>query len=54
MTYRLGINTSFALNRYQEPEEWSKIIKNSGVNYVQFTADLLNVSLPEKIVKKKC
>ena len=53
MSYRLGINTGFAVNRYSEPEEWTRIIHESGAKYVQFTADLLNVSLPEKIVKEQ-
>ena len=50
MSIRFGINTGFATNRYSEPEEWCRIINKCGVRYVQFTADLLNVSLPKKIV----
>jgi len=48
--HRLGISTGFAVNRYSEPEEWTAILKNVGVNYAQFTADLLNVSLPDEII----
>lgn len=50
--YRLGVSTGFAVNRYSEPEEWANIIACSGANYVQFTADMLNVSLPWEIVEK--
>lgn len=53
MAYRLGINTGFAVNRYAEPEEWAPIVRAAGANYVQFTADLLNVSMPNKIVEKQ-
>ncbi len=53
MEYNLGINTGFAVNRYQEPEEWCEIVKNIGLNNVQLTADLINVSLPQKIIIKK-
>lgn len=53
MSYKLGINTGFAVNRYSEPEEWTKVIYESGAKYVQFTADLLNVSLPEKIIQQQ-
>lgn len=51
MPYRLGINTGFAVNRYSEPEEWTRIVFESGAKYVQFTADLLNVSLPDHIIQ---
>lgn len=53
MSYKLGINTGFAVNRYAEHEEWTKIINKAGANYAQFTADLLNVSLPKHIVKEE-
>ena len=33
MSYRLGINTGFALNRFSEPEEWTRIlVRNSELN----------------------
>lgn len=51
--FRLGINTGFAVNRYAEPEEWTAILKIVGVKYAQFTADLLNVSLPDKIINNQ-
>jgi D-erythrulose 1-phosphate 3-epimerase len=62
MTYKLGINTGFAVNRYPELDELIYIIKKKiGLRYIQFTADLLNPSLPRdvfnkqtKILKKAC
>lgn len=53
MDYSLAINTGFAVNRYPEAEDWCAVVKNAGAKRVQFTADLLNPSLPYKIVKKK-
>jgi len=50
---RLGINTGFAVNRFSEPEEWTAVVKKAGAKYVQFTADLLNVSLPDKIISEQ-
>jgi len=48
---KLGINTGFAVNRFPEPEVWLKIVgKTLGLRYVQFTADLLNPALPDKII----
>ena len=51
--FRLGINTGFAVNRYSEPQEWTKILNFLGIKYAQFTADLLNVSLPDKIIQEQ-
>lgn len=54
MSFSLGVNTGFAVNRYSEPEEWAKILgKDLGVNNAQFTADLLNLSLPDKIIDEQ-
>lgn len=48
----LGINTGFALNRYPAPEQWMRVVgKELGLRYVQLTADLLNPSLGEGIIK---
>ena len=50
-TYRLGINTGFAVNRFAEPEEWIRIVgEDLNLRVVQLTADLLNVDLPASIV----
>ena len=52
--YRLGINTGFAVNRYSEPEEWIRIVgEDLELKVVQFTADMLNVDLPAKIIKNQ-
>ncbi len=47
MGYRLGINLGFAINKYIEPEEWTRIVSQDlELKYVQFVADLLNPFLP--------
>jgi len=52
MKYRLGINTGFAVNRFSEPEEWTRICgEELGIHFIQFTADMLNPALPDDIVK---
>ena len=51
MGYRLGINLGFAINRYPEPEVWSRIVgEELGLRYVQFVADLLNPFLPQDYI----
>ena len=51
MSYRLGINTGFAVNRFSEPEEWTRICAEEiGIKYIQFTADMLNPDLPNRII----
>jgi sugar phosphate isomerase/epimerase len=48
MSYRLGINLGFAVNKYIEPEVWTRVVrKDLGLKYVQFVADLLNPFWPE-------
>ena len=50
----LGINTGFAVNRYSEPEEWIPIVgEELGLKRVQFTADMLNPSLPADILSSQ-
>ncbi|MCO4771992.1 MAG: TIM barrel protein [Deltaproteobacteria bacterium] len=46
MSYVLGINTGFAVNRYSEPEEWARVVGDLGLRRVQLTADMLNPDLP--------
>lgn len=41
----IGINLGFANNRFPEPEVWTRIINEAGVNNVQFVADVLNPML---------
>lgn len=54
MDIALGINTGFAINRYPEPEEWTRIVAEElGLDTVQFTADLLNPFLPAEIVDRE-
>ena len=51
MQIKLGINTGFALNRYTAPEQWIPLVAETfGLRLVQFTADLLNPSLPDDII----
>lgn len=53
MQINFGINTGFALNRYTAPEQWIPLVRNElGLDKVQFTADLLNLSMPDKLVKR--
>lgn len=53
MDARLGVNTGFAVNRFTVPEQWVPLVRNElGIEIVQFTADLLNASLPESLVFK--
>jgi len=54
MGYRLGINLGFAVNRYIEPEVWSRIVgEELGLRYVQFVADLLNPFWPREYVESQ-
>jgi sugar phosphate isomerase/epimerase len=54
MSFRLGINLGFAINKYIEPEVWSKIVSEElGLKYVQFVADLLNPFLPDDYIEKQ-
>jgi sugar phosphate isomerase/epimerase len=50
MTYVLGVNTGFAVNRYAEPEEWTRVVGELGLQRVQLTADLLNPDLPGPVL----
>ncbi|MFH1400051.1 MAG: TIM barrel protein [Nanoarchaeota archaeon] len=48
----LGINTGFALNRYPTAEGWTRVVREDlDLDTVQFTADLLNASLPADIIE---
>lgn len=50
----LGINTGFAINRFVEPDDWTRIVSEElGLQVVQFTADLLNPWYEERIVYKQ-
>ena len=46
MRINLGVNLSFAITRYVEPEEWTKIVSQKlELKYIQFFSDLLDLSL---------
>ncbi|MBV4419327.1 sugar phosphate isomerase/epimerase [Clostridium tyrobutyricum] len=53
---RLGMNTSFALNRYPLTKEWMDIIADDlKIKYVQFYFDLLDpVIIEQKVRDEKC
>ena len=54
MSYRLGTNLGFAINKYTEPEVWAKIVREDlGLEYVQFVADLLNPFLPDDYIESQ-
>ena len=54
MSYRLGINTGFAVNRFSEHEEWTRIVGHElKLRYVQLTADMINPALPDSIIKSQ-
>ncbi len=42
MELKLGINTGFAINRFQTPEQWGSFVGELGVHSVQLTASVLN------------
>jgi sugar phosphate isomerase/epimerase len=47
--YLFGVNLSFAVKRWPEPEEWANFVqKELELNVVQFTFDLLDPLWPEK------
>jgi len=51
--YNLGLNTGFAVNRYTNCESWTRLVNKCGIDNVQFTADLINPSLPNDIIKSQ-
>lgn len=54
MELKLGTNCGFAINRYMEPEEWTRIVgEELGLKYVQFVADLLNPFLPDDYIDEQ-
>jgi len=51
LSFRLGINTGFAVNRFSEADEWARIVgEDLGIRAVQITADLINPDLPAGIL----
>lgn len=54
MGVKLGINCGFAINRYTEPKEWTRIVREElGLKHVQFVADLLNPFLPKEYIEEQ-
>ena len=54
MSFRLGTNLGFAINKYVEPEVWARIVREDlGLSYVQFVADLLNPFLPQDYIDRQ-
>lgn len=52
--YELSVNTGFLVNRYSDPSQWVKTVSEEiGIKKVQFTADLINPSLPDNLITKK-
>jgi len=52
--YQLSVNTGFLVNRFTEPSQWVKEVSDKiGINRVQFTADLINPSLPNDLIEKQ-
>jgi hypothetical protein len=51
---QLGINCGFAINRFPEPEVWTRIVgEELGLRCCQFVADLLNPWLPQDLVDEQ-
>jgi len=45
-TYRLGINTCFAVKRWPEPERWAAIVADElGLGMVQHSLDLVDLDM---------
>lgn len=54
MNLKIGINLGFAINKYPEPEEWTRIVSEElGLKHVQFVADLLNPFLPKDYIERQ-
>jgi sugar phosphate isomerase/epimerase len=47
----LGINTSFAVKRWPEPERWASLVEGLGVNLVQHTFDLADLDGPTEYIE---
>src|SRR5436190_24332132 len=46
-TYRLGINTCFAVKRWPQPERWATLVRDElGLDLVQHCLDLVDLDAP--------
>jgi sugar phosphate isomerase/epimerase len=50
ITYTLGVNTSFAVKRWPEPERWATSIEDLEVELVQHTFDLVDLDGPSEYI----
>lgn len=46
-----GLNTSFAIKRWPEPERWAALTRSLGVDMVQFNFDLLDPYWPASLTR---
>ena len=50
----LGINNCFAVKRWPEPHEWARLIgEELSLSAVQFSLDLVDLAMPEKLLVQK-
>jgi sugar phosphate isomerase/epimerase len=49
-SYTLGINTSFAVKRWPEPERWATVIEDLEVDLVQHSFDLVDLDGPAEYI----
>ena len=50
----LGFNCNCFTNRYDEPEEWTRICKDMGIKHVMFNVDLIDPNWSWEVQKKLC
>ena len=50
----LGFNCNCFTNRYDEPEEWTRICAEMGIRYVMFNIDLIDPYWPWDVQKRLC
>ena len=51
MNLKLGLHLGYASTRFYDPKIWTEIVRNDfGLNYVQFTSNLLEPTLPNNIL----
>ena len=50
-TYRLGINTCFAVKRWPQPESWARLVRDElGLDLVQHSLDLAELDTPPHVL----
>ena len=53
MRINLGLHLGFATTRYNDPKVWANLVrKEFDLDYVQFVSDLIDPSLPNKIINQ--